>query len=299
MLLTVPSADDDREPLPGRAEHLGRVVCVAGMAAGCVGAVAVPGAVHLRHQPDVDDLAGEGDRLVEPNHVAVAAAAGDLPRRDQLALAPGPGREAEDAARSRLLPAVERPRGQRRVPVVEVLEHRRVGADLVLEQGHVGKAEPRVGDSVEDLALRRRERRPPLLVVAVVVPAVVRVMVMAPVVMTAVPGSDRRRGADRDHRGELASTPSSPHARRRTFRLIPQGSAPPLGTEDRHTSRTHRSQARPAGRGRTEGVGFEPTRDPEAPNSFQGCRIQPLCHPSVTLVTLTGPGPGGEQAAVA
>jgi site-specific DNA recombinase len=29
-----------------------------------------------------------------------------------------------------------------------------------------------------------------------------------------------------------------------------------------------------------EGVGFEPTGRPEAPNGFQGRRIQPLCHPS-------------------
>ncbi len=30
----------------------------------------------------------------------------------------------------------------------------------------------------------------------------------------------------------------------------------------------------------TEGVGFEPTDRANPVNSFQGCRIQPLCHPS-------------------
>jgi hypothetical protein len=30
----------------------------------------------------------------------------------------------------------------------------------------------------------------------------------------------------------------------------------------------------------TEGEGFEPSDDVAAVNSFQGCRIQPLCHPS-------------------
>jgi hypothetical protein len=29
-----------------------------------------------------------------------------------------------------------------------------------------------------------------------------------------------------------------------------------------------------------EGVGFEPTDRANPVNSFQGCRIQPLCHPS-------------------
>ena len=31
---------------------------------------------------------------------------------------------------------------------------------------------------------------------------------------------------------------------------------------------------------RAEGVGFEPTDREDPVNSFQGCRIQPLCHPS-------------------
>jgi site-specific DNA recombinase len=36
-----------------------------------------------------------------------------------------------------------------------------------------------------------------------------------------------------------------------------------------------------------EGVGFEPTGRPEAPNGFQGRRIQPLCHPSGAVDALS------------
>ena len=151
------AAQDQREAPPGEPVPAGRVAVAAGAAVGVVGRVGVPVAVHLGHQPDVDGLAGLGDVGRHVGHVAVVLAQGDLARGDHLDPLAGRGREAEHAAGVGLAPAVERPGGQRHAPVKEVLEHRRVGADLVGEGAEVGDLAG-VGDAVEGPPVARRVR---------------------------------------------------------------------------------------------------------------------------------------------
>ena len=84
MTNALAAADDQHDSLPGPAEVVGRVTSPLTGSVGVEGAVGVPVAVHLREQADVDDLLRMRDRLVEVQDVAIAMAAGDPARADQL-----------------------------------------------------------------------------------------------------------------------------------------------------------------------------------------------------------------------
>ena len=117
--------------------------------------VAVVGLVHLGHQPHVGRLAVLGDAAVEAHEVAVALAAGDPERRDDLA---GPVAvlrgDVEHQPRARLLGAAED-------ELVGAAELREVAHDRRLRAGLAGEQveRRRAGDAGEHLALGRQVGR--------------------------------------------------------------------------------------------------------------------------------------------
>lgn len=120
---------DQREAPPGLPEHRGRVIRTLSRSVGVERAVRVPGAVHLREEPDIDDLPRLGDRLGEADDVVVVAPARNPGRRHDLFLAARRCREAEHASGVGASPPVQRSSREWGVPVVEVLQQRGMRAD--------------------------------------------------------------------------------------------------------------------------------------------------------------------------
>ena len=149
------AAQDQRRAPPGLLEGGRRVRRAARAAAAVERAVAVVGLVHLRHQADVGRLPVLGDPAVEAEQVAVAVAAGDPARRDDLAGAVAVlGGDVQHQPRAGPLGAAE-DELVRAAELREEAEHRRVVAGLALE---AARSDCAARHAREDLAARRQQR---------------------------------------------------------------------------------------------------------------------------------------------